>query len=320
VSQYDAESRARRVAERAAEAWYQTQGSSDYDTAVGVVAALAMTARGPGRADPAQQLAIAKDGEIVEILHELWSLFWIRRPELARLVGPLAGWVNDDPLRPGKLRAIASVARAAVKAGLLDLAHGNHLYDTDVIGMTYLHMRSDSAKSARGEFYTPPALCRMMAEMILGSKDDMTPGMSIAEPAAGTGGMVRGAAEAMRARGLHPADFWWVLNDISPVAVAGLAVNCHLWDLGPHVIIGVADTLADPGWPDRTWKEQQEVTEHRDQLLGQARMLAMFRALLAGDARPAAAVPEPPAAPVRPRLPLPKGPAIQLSLFDGEVA
>ena len=320
MSVYDAESRARRVAERVAEAWYSHQGTSNSDIAVGVVAALALTDRAdPAGPDPAKMLLGSDDQEIVQMLSEIWSMFWITRPELARLVGPFASWVNDDPLHDSYVKSIAHVARAAAKAGLLDLAHSGSLLDTDIIGMTYINMRSDSAKQARGEFYSPPNLCLMMAEMIIGR--DMEPGQSIAEPAAGTGGMVRAAAEVIREQGMDPGDFWWVLNDISPVAVAGLAVNCHLWGIGRQVVIGVADTLREPDWPERAWREQQQVTAERDEQMKPARSLALLRSVISGKALepdPAPNAQALPPAPVPAPAFDPTAPTIQLSLFDDE--
>lgn len=314
MSVYDAESRAVRVAERVADAWYSYQGGSDTDIAVGVVAALALTARAdPDGPDPASTLIGSADDEIVQMLREVWSLFWITRPELARLCGPFAGWLNDDEPSPGRVKAAAHAARAAAKAGLLGMAHNGTLRDTDVIGATYLNMRSDSGKQARGEYYTPPGLCLMIAAMTLGGKDDLKPGMSIAEPAAGHGGMLRAAAEHIRQQGMDPGEFWWVANDISPAVVAGLAVNCHIWDLGPRVVIGVADTLREPDWPERAWREQREVTAHRDELAKTARALALFRGVLAGTAL------EAPAAPAVPPFD-PTAPMIQLSLLDDDAA
>jgi hypothetical protein len=40
---------------------------------------------------------------------------------------------------------------------------------------------------------------------------------------------------------------WWYAVDLDPIAVAALAVNAHLWDLGPHVVIGHADTSEAAG-------------------------------------------------------------------------
>jgi hypothetical protein len=67
-----------------------------------------------------------------------------------------------------------------------------------------------------------------------------------------------------------------VANDISPLVTAALAVNCHLWGLGPKVIIGAADTLADPAWPSRARAEQLAAIKQRDSML---RLTAMFAAV-----------------------------------------
>lgn len=327
---YDARARARRIAGAAADAWYQTRGGSDYDTATGVVAALALAGTGLGltegdrekevfAASLAKEISGGSDEFVVKGLSEVWARFWMIRPDLARLVRPFDWWLNEEPGKDaGTLaHAAASVARAAVRAGLLDMALNGALADCDVIGTMHMHDRSGSARQARGEFYTPPDLCDAMAQMILGGREDLKPGMSLAEPAAGTGGMLRSAANWIRGQGMDPGEFWWVANDIGHATGAGLAVNCYLWGLGPHVITGVADSLADPAWPQRAWNEQQQVTEHRDSIAAQLRArlaIDRFMALLSGaPAEMPAPVPEP--AP-KPRLPLPTGPSVQLSLFD----
>lgn len=320
MSVYDAESRAQRVAERAVEAWSGIRGMSDTDYAIGVLAALCLTDHGPRSDDPAKLLLAADDQFIARLLSEIWSGFWILRPELGRLTGPIAGWVNDDP--PGKdlVHALAHTARTAVKVGLLDLVYGGGLADTDLLGKVYTETRPKSTRDARGEFYSPANLCQMMAAMIM---PDIKPGQSIAEPAAGTGGMLRAAAQVIRRQGMNPGDFWWVANDVSHTAVACLAVNCHVWDLGPRVVIGIADSLAEPGWPERAWREQQEVTRQRDEQMKLARSLAMFRHVLSGEALgpdPAPIAQALPPAPVPVPVPVfdPTAPMIQLSLFDGD--
>ena len=78
--------------------------------------------------------------------------------------------------------------------------------------------------------------------------------------------MLLGAATHMRSLGMDPGDYIWVANDISPVAVACLAVNAFLWQLGQQVIFGVANSLADPLWPERAVGEQIAVLEHRAEL------------------------------------------------------
>jgi hypothetical protein len=62
--------------------------------------------------------------------------------------------------------------------------------------------------------------------------------------------------------------------DISPVAVGALAVNVHVWGLGGRVIIGLADTLADPGWEARATREQRSADELHAMRLQTAFLLA----------------------------------------------
>ena len=271
MSGQSAQAHAVRIAEQAAEAWYQAQGSGGYETAVGVIAALALTARDdPAGPDPATTIVASSDQEIAGALAEIWSLFWIARPELARLAGPLANWVHDDEPDAGKVHAIADTARAAARHGLLDLAGTRSLRDTDVIGIMYQQMRSRAGAApgwARGEFSTPPGVCQAMAAVTLGGPGSLKPGMAIAAGPAGTGEMLRAAAGHIRGQGMDPAEFWWIVHGTSPAAVAVTAVNCHLWGLGLRVVIGVADPVAEPGWTQRAWAEQQAAIAHRDDVL-----------------------------------------------------
>lgn len=268
MSAQPAEARAARIAEAAAEAWYQAQGSSDYATAVGVVAALALVERAdPSGPDPARMIIESSDEEIARTLTQIWSLFRMARPDLARLTGPLANWVNDGNPVTGNVHAIASVARAAAENGLLDLAGSGSLRDTDVLGVMYQQMRSRSGAArewARGEFPTPPDVCKAMAAMSLGGADSLRPGAAIAAGPAGTGEMLHAAAQHIREQGMDPAGFRWIANGISPAAAAVTAVNCHLWGLGPHVVIGVAHPVTEPGWTERASAEQQAAIAHRD--------------------------------------------------------
>lgn len=278
-----------RVASAASGAWYRTQGGSGYETAAGVVAALALIGHAdPAGPDPAAALIASSDEQITAALAGIWSLFQAARPELARLTGPLASWVSDDQPEPGRVHAIADVARAAAECGLLHLAGTRELRDTDVTGITYQQLRARAGAApqwALGEFPTPPGVCTAMAAIAL-SGTDLKPGMSIAAGPAGTGEMLRAAAGHIREQGMDPAGFWWIVNGISPAAVAVTAVNCHLRDLGPHVVIGVADPAAEPGWAGRAWAEQQAAIARRDAAVRAGTMLVAdpegFRHILEG--------------------------------------
>jgi hypothetical protein len=89
------------------------------------------------------------------------------------------------------------------------------------------------------------------------------PADQISDEVAGTGGMLRAAAQDLRQRGKDPHKVWWFANDIDPVAVAALAVNAHLWDLGPNVVLGCVDVLAEPDWTREAIKAQARELELR---------------------------------------------------------
>ena len=266
----DLDALAVRICDCAAAAWWDRRGHGEAAVPLGVIAALCL-------ADgiDAKALLAATDEEIVRGMGLTWARFWLRRPDLCIRCGPLADWLNDDPPDPELVRAAVAVARAAVKAGICDLFARDVLQDVDLLGHAYIAMRPRSAVAARGEFYTPPAVCDALARMTL--TGDLRPGMSIAEPAAGTGGMLRAAAQVLRERGQDPGDYWWVVNDISPVVTAALAVNCHLWGLGGRVVIRAADTLTELDWPDSAWAEQRAAVGDRDALRGAAAMMAIIR-------------------------------------------
>jgi len=285
-----------RLAERVAETWYGAGRPGDDAEMVGVIAGLCLLVWpsyiGPEAKQAETLVAGAADDQIADLLAQAWATFWAIRPELAFRCGPFASWLNAEPRDHQRVRAAAQVARAAIKAGLWTGRYG----DQDVIGTVYtLGARSTKARQARGEFYTPLSVCRTMAEMTLtGTKAER--GQSICDPCAGTGGMFYGAAEALRGGGEDPADFWWYGNDISPVSVAGLCVNVHLWQLGRRVVIGCADSLAEPDWYVRAWDEQKTAVEQHAATVRIARMFALLR----GDDPPAETEREPALPPEQP--------------------
>lgn len=318
----NANQQARRIAEKITDAWYQNHGGGYSEIPVGVAAALAIASTPPpGKTGPDMQPGVediltGTDEAISRTLALIWSSFWLSRPDLGRLTMPFRQWLDTDHVDPGTAHAAAQVARAAARAGLLDMGQHGMMQGADLLGTVYLYMKADADRQARGEFYTPPEVCRMMAEVQL-AEVDLQPGAKIAEPAAGTGGMIRAAAEVLRNRGQEPADYWWVANDIGPVSVAGLAVNCHLWGLGHRAVIGVANTLTEPEWYVEAWEIQQDAFEHREQLISVACAIGAVwkaHALLTGDISTAPDVQPEPEKRQREKVPL--GPGIQLSLLD----
>ncbi|HWC48513.1 MAG TPA: N-6 DNA methylase, partial [Solirubrobacterales bacterium] len=195
---------------------------------------------------------------------------------------PFGEWLNAEEPDRHLLAGAGAVARAAVKSGLLELTLDLDVArQVDLLGCVYTTMRSHSAKAARGEFYTPPAVGEMMAQISLGN---LEPGQSICDPTAGTGGLLRAAAATLRADGREPGDYVWYGCDIAPVAVAGLAVNAHIWGFGRQVVIGCADSLAEPDWEVRALREQREAVEAQISRVKAVEAIAAMRALLAGEA------------------------------------
>ncbi|MBS1861885.1 MAG: N-6 DNA methylase [Actinobacteria bacterium] len=275
-------SAAQRVAEAADRAWHGAGAGTDEGVCVGVVAALALLGRAdPEGPDPRDKILALEDEEVARVLGEVWCLFTIGRPELAMRCGPFGGWLNAE--RPDRhlLAGAGAVARATVKAGLFDLTLDLEVSrQVDLLGVTYTTMRSHSGRKARGEFYTPPGVAEAMARMSLAGS---AAGQSICDPTAGTGGLLRAAAQAIRDEGKDPHDYVWYGCDIAPVAVAGLAVNAHIWGLGPQVVIGCADSLAEPDWEVRALREQREAIEAQGSRMKMAQTLAAMKALLAGE-------------------------------------
>lgn len=274
--------RVRRVADVVEASWASSSGGSDVGPCVGVLAALALLgqrdADGP---DPAGQIIGSSDEEIAQLLMEVWCLFTITRPELAFRCGPFAEWLNAEPLDPQLVSAAAAVARAAVKAGVLDLTLDLDVArEVDLLGHVYTQMQSQRARQARGEFYTPPEVAEVMAAMIVAGS-----GSSVCDPTAGTGGLFRAAAKVLRAGGRDPHEVRWVGCDISRIAVAGLAVNAHIWGLGPNIVIGCANSLAEPDWQVRALREQQTAIEAQESRVKAAGLLVALELLTAGDGR-----------------------------------
>ena len=144
---------------------------------------------------------------------------------------------------------------------------------TDVLGTYYLDVASHSSKQARGEFYTPQEISRLMARMLSDVKSVKDKGLPIAvnEPACGAGGMVLALAE------LYAPDSVDLLRvtcqDINPVGVDMCFINTSLWGIPAKMILG--DTLrmtVNNSWKNIHWHRVGE-----DQRLAELEMLHLLR-------------------------------------------
>ncbi|MFI5688640.1 N-6 DNA methylase [Streptomyces sp. NPDC051636] len=266
------------VAENVIAAWFSHYGGSRMDVPIGTVAALSFF-REPLISD---WLLTLEPAQLPGLLREIWGVQWMARPDLIEVARPLHDWVAENP-DEYQLRAVQAVIHTAVYNGLFDLTAQDDPYErseADVLSPLLTGLRHKSDKKWRGEYHTPPCVTDLMAHILV---DDSVcgPGMSVREPAIGSGGMFRSVAQRMRELDLNPHDFRWFGNDIDPLATACAAVNAIIWDLGPKVAIWCGNSLADDGTAtDKALAERAAVIKHRNAVVEQALFEQKARRLL----------------------------------------
>lgn len=267
-----------RLGDAVAEAWNSSShGGYRMDIPVSIVAALALFPVKGHTEDVTRIITTCTDWELIQGYREIYAATWSRRPDLAALMTPLMAWLNEDDHKD-LIYPVRRVTETAIRYGILELTGSpdpEARSDTDLMSWTITALRSSGARQGLGEYHTPPEVCDVMARMTM---DPNPPkGMWFHDPAGGTGGMFRSAAQVLRERNLNPADFGWALTDIDPLAAAGAAVNAIVWGLGHNVLISCSNTLADPGGIDRAAREKVKLIEERDELLGRLAVVEAFR-------------------------------------------
>lgn len=237
-------------------AWNTSNHSGRRDVALSVVSALALLRQhDPHGPELAEQLRSQNAGEFAQTLRAIYTSVVNARPDLTHLVFPLMQWVFDDP-NPALHHAAKQVAEAALRARQLDLTGTNNRFDTDLLGVVLTVLKSDSAGKANAQIYTPHPLADMMARMTPPAEHS-----SVCEPAVGTGGLLRAAAQAMREHDYDPTTVTWYGADVDDLAIAACAVNSLIWGLGPRIVLCVADTLAEGDWPRRAEAQRAEILQ-----------------------------------------------------------
>lgn len=252
---------AHRIAEKVCDAWFGRHGSGDLEIPLSVVAVLSML-NPPYQQQNAMATALinADMDEWVTTIRVMWGEFVRHRPDLVNRAWPLMEpWHGERAVDdPHTLRAAKQVSDAVLLADLLGWNERKR-EDYDLLGIVITMLRPKSALQARGQYYTPPELCDLMAEMT-----DVKEGQSIAEPTVATGGMLRAVAKSMRQRGRDPRTCYWEGVDLDYLAVACCAVNVVVWGLGFKVLLGVGNGLTDE-WRHRAIQERAEtIGVHRD--------------------------------------------------------
>lgn len=248
-----------RLAELVDETWHGTHGTGNLEVPVSTIAALTLLHPPDAERDEVAGLWMDLSPEqFGEGIRGVWRWYALKRPDLLNPVWPLMEvWLGEKALDRFQLRAAKKVADVVLSNDLIGLTGTDSRRDTDVLGAVLTALRPKSARSARGQFYTPSPVCDLIAAMTLGTDSTR---QSFYEPAVGTGGMFRAAAMALRHKGISPRTAEWVAVDIDHIAIACLAVNVLQWGLGYKVLLGVGDALADNWW-DRAVKMRRETLE-----------------------------------------------------------
>lgn len=288
MSDEDVHRTAAALGEAVTDAWNRAHGGPDIAVPIGLVAALSLIrqhdAHGP---DLKAQILAQQPRQLIEMYQQIWAGHWQARPDLIDRARVLHEWLNKpDEIDDHRAYCVKAVTEAALRAGILDLTGHPDPIDrarTDALSHVIMLLRSNGARQGLGEFHTPPSVSDLLAEATLSALSadlnmaTMQPGQHIHDPAGGSGGLLRSAAQALRWRGLDPADFQWSMVDVDAIAAACGAVNAIVWGLGPNVVVACDDTLANPNAVEDARAHARAVIAHRNQVMGTARMIAAIR-------------------------------------------
>ncbi|TGB15499.1 N-6 DNA methylase [Streptomyces sp. MZ04] len=160
------------------------------------------------------------------------------------------------------------MTKAALRHGVLhhtgdsDPAERSHI---DLMSWVITGLRHRQSRRALGEYHTPPDISDLISAML--AADRRPQADAFLEPTAGTGGMVRSAAQDLRREGQDPSDFPWVMLELDPLSAAGAAVNVHVWGLGPRAVAASGDVLADGDLDQQARAHRRDMARHRDLLV-----------------------------------------------------
>lgn len=110
----------------------------------------------------------------------------------------------------------------------------------DFLGVLYMQL--ELGESARGQFFTPFCVSRMMAEIQVGDIGNILAGkpfVTVSEPACGSAGMLLAIAEVIKEKGFNPLRHLWVSGtDIDPVASGMAYIQLSLMGVAGEVVTG----------------------------------------------------------------------------------
>ncbi|MEI7847611.1 MAG: class I SAM-dependent DNA methyltransferase [Chloroflexota bacterium] len=152
-----------------------------------------------------------------------------------------AQWTNKERLPDALLKDLLEHFSA--------LNLGNQRVNSDIVGDGYeflIKKFADATNNKAGEFYTPRSVVRLLVDIL-----DPQEGETVYDPACGTGGMLLGAVEHVRAKGGDPRTFYGKLygqeKNLTTASVARMNLLLHgLEDFS----VERGDTLRNPIFSD----------------------------------------------------------------------
>ena len=110
----------------------------------------------------------------------------------------------------------------------------------DILGPLYMEL--EIANKDAGQFFTPPELSELMAQMTFAHELDKLETQAFitaGEPAAGAGGMILALVKVMITAGHNPADKLWAQAiDVDRMAALMCYIQLSLWNVPAEVIVG----------------------------------------------------------------------------------
>lgn len=110
----------------------------------------------------------------------------------------------------------------------------------DILGPLYMEL--EIANKDAGQFFTPPELSDLMAQMTFTPELDKLETQAFVtagEPAAGAGGMILALVKVMITAGHNPAEKLWVQAiDVDRMAALMCYIQLSLWNVPAEVIVG----------------------------------------------------------------------------------
>jgi hypothetical protein len=126
------------------------------------------------------------------------------------------------------------------------LAMGLEARGDDFLGSTIQEL-GQADVAWRGQCFTPPALCTVMAQMMMGDLlPDPNNRIVLQEPACGGGAMVIASSQVLAGNGFYPWNYYWTCVDVDWRMFAICFLQCSLLGIPATVIHG--NTLSLETW------------------------------------------------------------------------